>query len=193
MHEDHDQVSGPAQQGISRGDDNATRLFLPDEAATLALGGALGAALTQGAAEIVVYLEGDLGAGKTTLVRGVLRSLGYSGKVKSPTYTLVELYAVSRLNLYHFDFYRFEQPEEYLDAGLDEYFQGLGICLVEWPDKAGAYLPPADVRIRLSLAQAGRDAALLAQSEKGRVCLTSLNHPPADTPAATSSSLPPQR
>jgi len=186
-------VSGPAQHGIFRGDDSATRVFLPDEAATLALGGALGAALIQGQAEIVVYVEGDLGAGKTTLVRGVLRSLGYSGKVKSPTYTLVELYVVSGLNLYHFDFYRFEQPEEYLDAGLDEYFQGMGVCLVEWPDKAGAYLPPADLRVQLSTAHDGRDVVLLAQSEKGRLCLTSLKFRLADTPAATSSSLPPQR
>jgi len=193
MHEDHDQVSGPAQHGIPQDDDSATHLFLADEAATLALGGALGTALIQGPAEIVVYLEGDLGAGKTTLVRGVLRALGYPGKVKSPTYTLVELYAISRLNLYHFDFYRFEQPEEYLDAGLDEYFQGAGICLVEWPDKAGPYLPPADLRIRLSVVREGRDVALLAQSGKGRLCLTSLNFRQDYTPAATSSSLPPQR
>jgi len=193
MHEDQDQVSGPAQHGIPSVDDSAPRLFLPDEAATLALGGALGSAMIQGPAQIVVYLEGDLGAGKTTLVRGLLRSLGHSGKVKSPTYTLVELYAVSRLNLYHFDFYRFEQPEEYLDAGLDEYFQGSGICLVEWPDKAGAYLPPADLRLRLSMAQDGRDVVLLAQGEKGRLCLTSLKFPPASAPAALSSNSPPQR
>ncbi|MCX7174322.1 MAG: tRNA (adenosine(37)-N6)-threonylcarbamoyltransferase complex ATPase subunit type 1 TsaE [Proteobacteria bacterium] len=193
MHEDRDQVSSFPPQGIFQGDDTATSLFLPDEAATLALGGALAAALTQVPPGIVVYLEGDLGAGKTTLVRGLLRELGYAGKVKSPTYTLVELYAISRLNLYHFDFYRFEQPEEYLDAGLDEYFQDVGICLVEWPDKAGAYLPPADLRVRLSLAQDGRQAELLAQSGKGRVCLTSLNFRPDNTPDATSSSSLPQR
>jgi len=193
MHEDHDQVADTPRQEISQDDDNATSRFLPDEAATLALGGALGAVLVQGRPESVVYLEGDLGAGKTTLVRGLLRALGYAGKVKSPTYTLVELYAISRLNLYHFDFYRFEQPEEYLDAGLDEYFQGTGICLVEWPDKAGRYLPPADLRLRLSLADAGRRVEVLAQSLKGRLCLTSLNLHPADTPAAKSSGSPPQR
>ena len=192
MHEDHDQVSSLPRKGILRVDDNAASLFLPDEAATLALGGALAAALTQGAADLVVYLEGDLGAGKTTLVRGLLRKLGYAGKVKSPTYTLVELYAISRLNLYHFDFYRFEQPEEYLDAGLDEYFQGAGVCLVEWPDKAGAYLPSPDLRIRLSLAQDGRDAELLAQNGKGRLCLTSLNFNPVSIPVAMSSSSPPR-
>lgn len=184
-------MSSPPRQEILPQNDNAASLFLPDEAATLALGGALAAALTQGPADLVVYLEGDLGAGKTTLVRGLLRELGYAGKVKSPTYTLVELYTISRLNLYHFDFYRFERPEEYLDAGLDEYFQGSGVCLVEWPDKAGAYLPLADLRVRLFLADAGRSVALLADSEKGRACLTSLNFRPDGTRAATSSSSPP--
>ena len=184
-------MSDVPPQGTSQGDDNATAVFLPDEAATLALGGALGAVLVQGPADLVVYLEGDLGVGKTTLVRGLLRALGYSGKVKSPTYTLLELYTISRLNLYHFDFYRFEQPEEYLDAGLDEYFQAPGICLVEWPDKAGPYLPNADIRIRISVEQAGRRAALAAQGGKGRRCLTSLNFHPANIPDATSSNLPP--
>ncbi|MDO8934013.1 MAG: tRNA (adenosine(37)-N6)-threonylcarbamoyltransferase complex ATPase subunit type 1 TsaE, partial [Rhodocyclaceae bacterium] len=117
-------------------------LNLPDETATLALGAALARQVGAGA---VVYLEGDLGTGKTTLVRGWLRALGDSGPVKSPTYTLVELHAVSGLNLYHFDFYRFNQPEEYLDAGLDEYFSGAGTCLVEWPDKAAPYLPAPDL------------------------------------------------
>jgi tRNA threonylcarbamoyladenosine biosynthesis protein TsaE len=169
-------------------------VFLPDEAATLALGGAMAEALIRGnVADMRIFLEGDLGAGKTTLVRGLLRKLGFTGKVKSPTYTLVELYAISRLNLYHFDFYRFEQPEEYLDAGLDEYFQGAGICLVEWPDKAGEYLPPADLRLRLSIDREGRRAELLAESEKGRQCLTSLNFSVANTPGAKSSSSPPQR
>jgi tRNA threonylcarbamoyladenosine biosynthesis protein TsaE len=111
-------------------DHNALQLDLPDEAATLALGASLAATLTPG---LKVALEGDLGAGKTTLVRGALRALGHTGAVKSPTYTLVELYVVSGLNLYHFDFYRFTKPEEFLDAGLDEYFDGNGICLAEWP------------------------------------------------------------
>ena len=150
-------------------DDNASALFLPDEAATLALGGALAALLVPG---LLIFLEGDLGVGKTTVVRGLLRALGYSGKVKSPTYTLVELYVISGLNLYHFDFYRFNQPEEYLDAGLDEYFQGTGVCLVEWPDKAGAYLPVADLCLRLSHAQTGRQVRLRAASQKGQQCLT---------------------
>jgi tRNA threonylcarbamoyladenosine biosynthesis protein TsaE len=127
----------------------------------------------------VITLEGDLGAGKTTLVRGLLRALGYANKVKSPTYTLVEVHVVSGLNLYHFDFYRFNQAEEYLEAGLDEYFQAsgpsAGICLVEWPDKAGAYLPRPDLRIRLSVEGESRKAELHAFSNKGAACLTNLS------------------
>jgi tRNA threonylcarbamoyl adenosine modification protein YjeE len=92
---------------------------LPDEAATQRLGQSLAPALQPG---MVIFLEGDLGAGKTTLVRALIRALGHPGPVKSPTYSLVEVYVISSLYLYHFDFYRFESPEEFLDAGLDEYF-----------------------------------------------------------------------
>ncbi len=124
---------------------------------------------------MVIWLEGDLGAGKTTLVRGLLRAAGDSGPVKSPTYTLLEVHVVSGLHFYHFDFYRFNQAEEYLDAGLDEYFSGSGICLVEWPDKAAPYLPSADMRIELQLAPGatgeGRTARITAASDRGRTCL----------------------
>lgn len=155
-------------------------LALQDEAATLALGAALAPRLTPG---LLITLEGDLGAGKTTLVRGLLRALGYGNKVKSPTYTLVEVHVVSGLNLYHFDFYRFNQAEEYLEAGLDEYFQAsgpnAGVCLVEWPDKAGVYLPRPDLRVCLAVEgrgdNAGRRAELYALSEKGAACLTNLS------------------
>jgi tRNA threonylcarbamoyladenosine biosynthesis protein TsaE len=146
---------------------------LPDEAATLALGAALGGALEPG---MSVYLHGELGAGKTTLVRGVLRALGYAGKVKSPTYTLVEVYELSRLYLYHFDFYRLECSQDWIHAGFHEYFGGTAICLVEWPEKA-AGLPPADIDVQLRLAaapEAGREALLHAASDAGRRCLTAL-------------------
>lgn len=169
--------------GQGRADDTALSLTLADEAATLALGAALAPALMPG---LAIFLEGDLGAGKTTLVRGLLRALGHQGKVRSPTYTLVELYAISGLNLYHFDFYRFEQPEEYLDAGLDEYFQGDGVCLVEWPAQAGAYLPPADLRIRLSVAGEARSCEIIAASSRGRACLKCLTNWQAPSPGATS-------
>jgi tRNA threonylcarbamoyladenosine biosynthesis protein TsaE len=149
-------------------------MHLNDETATLALGAALAPCLIPG---VTVYLCGDLGSGKTTLVRGLLRALGHGGKVKSPTYTLVELYTVSNLNLYHFDFYRLNQPEEYLDAGLDEYFQGSGVCLVEWPDKATPYVAAPDVRVELFLEGDGRRAVLRAESGKGATCLSDLKTP----------------
>lgn len=148
-------------------------MHLPDEAATLSLGAALSRALAPG---LVIWLEGDLGSGKTTLVRGVLRGLDYAGNVKSPTFTLVELYAISRLNLHHFDFYRFIRPEEYLDAGLDEYFQGEAVCFVEWPEKAGDYLVPADLRVVLSLADRGRRAVLVSLTAAGHACLSRLRN-----------------
>lgn len=146
-------------------------LHLPDEAATLALGGLLAGVLTRPA---VVYLCGDLGAGKTTLVRGLLRALGYEKSVRSPTYTLVELYAISRLDFYHFDFYRFTSPDEFLDAGLDEYFGGRGVCLVEWPERAAPHLPAADLRITLSVVPDGRRARIDGLSEEGERCLKNL-------------------
>ncbi len=143
----------------------------------MALGAHLAAALAPG---LVIYLCGDLGSGKTTLVRGLLRALGYKGKVKSPTYPLVELYVISGLNLHHFDFYRFSQPEEYLDAGLDEYFGGAAVSLVEWPEKAQGYLAPADLCVALSVAANGRDIEIVSLSAAGLQCLKKL-HP--STPA----------
>jgi tRNA threonylcarbamoyladenosine biosynthesis protein TsaE len=161
-------------------------LDLADEAATLALGAALAQAITPG---LVLWLEGDLGAGKTTLVRGLLRALGDAGPVKSPTYTLVEVHPVSGLHLYHFDFYRFSQPEEYLDAGLDEYFGGQGICVVEWPDRAVPYLPAGDLAVALEHAGDARRARLSARSERGMECLARLTS--FQSPGAASSSSPP--
>ena len=165
-------------------------IHLPDPAATERAGAALARALAGG---MVIALHGDLGAGKTTLVRGVLRALGWSGPVKSPTYTLVEVHPVSGLDLYHFDFYRFSQPEEYLDAGLDEYFGGQGVCVVEWPDRAAPYLPAADVVVMLEHAGAGRVVQVSARSERGRQCLARLKNSPTSSPspAAPSSSSPP--
>jgi tRNA threonylcarbamoyladenosine biosynthesis protein TsaE len=157
--------------------------FLPDEAATLALGRAIAPFAAPG---LVIYLDGDLGAGKTTFVRGLLRALGDTGPVKSPTYTLVELHAISGLDFYHFDFYRFNQAEEYLDAGLDEYFNGRGVCLVEWPERAVPYLPAPDLHLRLTVHGDGRNVFVEAASERGRQCLTNFA-----LPAAMSSGLPP--
>lgn len=146
--------------------------FLPDENATLAFGAALARALAPG---LTIYLIGDLGAGKTTLTRGVLRGLGYTGKVKSPTYNLVELYNVSSLYLYHFDFYRFADPQEWEDAGFREYFNAESVCLVEWPEKAGEFLPTPDLQIELAAEQSGRSLQVHAETEAGKQCLARLN------------------
>jgi tRNA threonylcarbamoyladenosine biosynthesis protein TsaE len=132
-------------------------LKLPDAAATEALGAALAAGLLPGR---VMHLRGDLGAGKTTLVRGLLRGLGYAGRVKSPTYTLVEPYALSRLHFYHFDLYRLKNQNEWRDSGFQEYFNAEAACAVEWPERAGALLPPPDLEVRLEFAGASRRATL---------------------------------
>ena len=122
---------------------------------------------------MVVYLTGDLGAGKTTLARGVLRGLGYAGKVRSPTFTLVEVYKFSRLYLYHFDFYRFDAPQELADAGFRDYFSANAVCLGEWPEKASG-LPAPDVRIEMRVSGDGRAVDLSADTEAGRLCLKRL-------------------
>ena len=146
---------------------------LPAEADTLALGGALAGGLTPG---MVIYLIGELGAGKTTLARGLLRGLGFEGRVKSPTFTLVEVYEVSRLYLYHFDFYRFSDPRELGEAGFREYFNPQSVCLVEWPEKSNraAGLPAADLRVVLHVAGSGRNVSIFADSEAGASCLKRL-------------------
>jgi tRNA threonylcarbamoyladenosine biosynthesis protein TsaE len=142
----------------------ALNTTLPDEQATLDLGAAIAPAIEPGT---VVYLSGELGVGKTTLVRGILRALGFAGRVKSPTYGLLEVYEVSRLHLHHFDFYRFRDPREWIDAGFRESFNGLNASLIEWPEKAAGILPPADLEIVLALHGTGRSAALTPKSPKG--------------------------
>lgn len=149
----------------------APKAFLPDEAATLALGAALAECLEPG---LVVYLRGDLGAGKTTLARGVLRGLGYAGPVRSPTYTLVELYELSRLHLHHFDFYRFQDPREWIDAGFRESFNGRNVSLIEWPEKAAGSVPSADLEITLTPSGCGRSASFTSSSLAGQKCLARL-------------------
>ncbi|BEV73351.1 MULTISPECIES: tRNA (adenosine(37)-N6)-threonylcarbamoyltransferase complex ATPase subunit type 1 TsaE [unclassified Paludibacterium] len=150
--------------------------YLPDEAATLALAGRFARALTPG---LVIHLHGDLGAGKTTFTRGLLQGLGYQGKVKSPTYTLVETYSLPALTLHHFDLYRFADPEEWEDAGFRDYFAADTVCLVEWPDKAQGLLPPPDLILALEVADSGRHYRFTALSEAGKTCLTRHSTPPA--------------
>jgi len=154
----------------------AIEFALPDEEATARLGAALahsieGEAAAIAAGGLVVALAGDLGAGKTSIVRAMLRTLGVTGAVKSPTFSLVEPYVVSRLDFYHFDFYRLADPGEFSSAGFREMFGPGAVCLVEWPDKAAGQLPAADLRMALQVADPGRHARLTAASELGAACL----------------------
>ena len=146
----------------------ADHLSLPDESATLQLGEALAADATKG---LVLHLRGELGSGKTTLARGLIRALGHSGRVKSPTYTLVEPYSLLRLNLYHFDFYRFKDRSEWLSSGFREYFNADSLCLVEWPERAGELLAPPDLEVQLHYDVQSRIAAPAAHSAAGEAWL----------------------
>lgn len=127
--------------------------ILKDEAATLHAASILARQLKPGQ---VIYLHGDLGAGKTTLVRGILHALGHVGKVKSPTYTIVESYPLAIGPCHHFDLYRFQDPEEWEAAGFRDDFNAESICLVEWPEKAGDLLPVADIDIHFDILPEGR-------------------------------------
>lgn len=143
-------------------------LFLDDEAATVALGESLGRMLVGGG---VVYLEGTLGAGKTTLTRGVLRAFGHQGAVKSPTYTLVEPYELAGQAIYHFDLYRLGEPEELEYMGIRDYFLEYSLCIVEWPERGQGYLPLADIRVQLTVQESGRLATLTAVSDRGKLLM----------------------
>ena len=146
-------------------------LSLPDEAATLRLGDACAAGAANG---LALHLRGELGAGKTTLVRGLLRALGYRGPVKSPTYTLVEPYGNLRLNLYHFDFYRFNDRSEWLSSGFRDYFNAESLCVVEWPERAGDLIAPPDLEIHLRYQGEARSASLVAHTRAGEAWLASV-------------------
>ena len=137
---------------------------MPNRAATEALGAALASGARPGR---VIHLRGDLGAGKTTLVRGLLRALGHAGRVKSPTYTLVEPYELSSLHFYHFDFYRLKNQEEWEQAGFREYFNGEALCAVEWPERAHGLLAPPDLDIELRFEGEHRRARLEAHGADG--------------------------
>jgi len=162
------------------------RFELEDEAATDAFGARFARALEACRAPsthsapftgLHVQLLGDLGAGKTSLVRATLRALGHAGRVRSPTYTLVEPYTVTsahgELQLYHFDLYRFSDPAEWADAGFREYFAAGAVCLVEWPQRAGGLLGVPDLVFSLEPGAHGEGRVLTAHaySASGKACL----------------------
>ncbi len=154
-------------------------LHLPDARATEALASRLAARLEPG---FVLYLSGDLGAGKTTFVRALLRALGFAGRVKSPSFSLLESYDLSKFRLYHFDFYRFDSDQGWLDAGFEEFIGAPNVAIVEWPERAAGTLPAPDLHLYLRF---GRDTnpderivEAIAGTDRGRACLKVLA--PAD-------------
>jgi tRNA threonylcarbamoyladenosine biosynthesis protein TsaE len=152
-------------------------LQLSDEPATMALGEALAAAAQP---PLVIYLSGELGAGKTTLVRALARAHGYPGPVRSPSYTLLETYPLlPGLTLVHLDLYRLTDPEELELLGLREELGSDVLCLVEWPERGVGHLPAADLDISLQHSGSGRRALLAAASAAGRRCLTAISLPRA--------------
>ncbi len=149
------------------------RLHLANASSTEAAGARLAPHLANG---MIVTLSGDLGAGKTTFARGVLRGLGWSGRVKSPTYTLVEHYPFSNLYLYHLDFYRFDDPSEWETAGVADCFRHDAVCLVEWPERVAGLLPRPDLALRLEheANPATRTLDVRANSDAGERCVIAL-------------------
>lgn len=146
----------------------------PDEDAMVALGERLGASMEPG---MVVFLQGDLGMGKTTLTRGVLRAMGHAGAVKSPTYTLVEPYEFPGGRVvYHFDLYRLGDPEELEFMGIRDYFGDMSLCLVEWPERGRGALPTPDIVINIEAENRGRRLGVTAATEKGGRVLVHLAH-----------------
>ena len=151
--------------------------ILADEMATIALGKKIAnlvkTALKQG---IIVFLNGDLGAGKTTLTRGFVQGMGHIGNVKSPTYTLVEPYDLQDWQVYHFDLYRLGDPEELEYMGIRDYFSADAICVVEWPEKGGEFIPVPDLDITLSYVGNERKIVINSASERGIAIVEKLNN-----------------
>ena len=160
--------------------ESALELFLPDATATDRLGEALARGWSaSGEGSAVVYLQGDLGAGKTTCVRSFLRALGVEGVIRSPTYTLVEAYPLPRVLCVHVDLYRLQGPLEADELGLRDYFDADCLLLVEWPDKGGGAVPPADLGVMLDYRGNARQCRLVATTARGARWVDALARPAA--------------
>ncbi len=168
-------VTTPGQSG------SVTRSFASDAAGTESVAAGIAAHCASGTR---IYLQGDLGAGKTTFARGFLRALGYAGTVRSPTYTLVESYQTGHGPVFHFDLYRLKTPDELEAMGFRDYFDGSGICLVEWAERAETLLGIPDLQVRLQPQGDGRMIELIAHTPVGDAALPKA--PPSYPPSATS-------
>ena len=157
------------------------RLTLADDAATQRVGAALARAIEHEREAIrrsglVIALTGDLGTGKTTLVRALLRAAGVTGAIKSPTFAVLEPYVVSSLDFYHFDFYRFSDATEFTDIGFRDLFGPGRICAIEWPERVGDRLPTPDLTLALQVAGDGRELFASASTELGIECLNRIRN-----------------
>lgn len=150
--------------------------YIPDEGTMFRFGKKLAEVLVKQPKDnaIVLYFNGDLGAGKTTLTRGMVQGLGYQGYVKSPTYTLVEEYSIAGKMIYHFDLYRLADPEELEFMGIRDYFSQNCICLIEWAEKGEGILPEADLLVNIDYYDDARNITLIAQNPVGEHILTQL-------------------
>lgn len=146
-------------------------LYLADEQAMSDFGARI-ARVTRGHG--LIFLEGNLGMGKTTLSRGIIRGLGHVGAVKSPTFTLVEPYEIGDIRAFHFDLYRLVDPEELEFLGIRDYFEDDALCLIEWPDKGVGFLPKPDLTITISPQDSGRSLKILSQGSRGEAWCAAL-------------------
>jgi tRNA threonylcarbamoyladenosine biosynthesis protein TsaE len=151
--------------------------ILPDEAATVAFGDKIAKSIVNvpEVKGVTLYLHGDLGAGKTTLTRGIVTGFGHQGRVKSPTYTLVEPYELARRTVYHFDLYRLADPEELEFMGIRDYFADNSVCVVEWPQQGQGFLPAADLLVYLVYVDDHRQVTLQSNSEVGEKLVRALS------------------
>ncbi|MDB2650212.1 tRNA (adenosine(37)-N6)-threonylcarbamoyltransferase complex ATPase subunit type 1 TsaE [Porticoccaceae bacterium] len=153
---------------------NQMQILLEDEQKMQAFGEKIAQVIGQINAPLLILLNGDLGAGKTTLSRGILYGLGHRGSVKSPTYTLVEPYDLEIGKVFHFDLYRLVDPEELYDIGFNDYLTESQLCMIEWPDKGGSLLPKADISLQINSNGTGRQVILTAQTSLGSQCVNEL-------------------